>query len=102
MYDVARWPIASVSGRIRQRFNRTVRRSSPSSAPSPPAHCHPHSSAAVRIGPLSIDLLDWAADKTDVPPEVVEAALAHKVPNAVEAAYARTDHFEPRRALMDA
>ena len=47
-------------------------------------------------------LLDWAADKTDVPPEVVEAALAHKVPNAVEAAYARTDHFEPRRALMDA
>ena len=45
---------------------------------------------------------DWAADKTDVPREVVEAALAHKVPNAVEAAYARTDHFERRRALMDA
>ena len=45
---------------------------------------------------------DWAADKTEVPREVVEAALAHKVPNAVEAAYARTDHFERRRALMDA
>ncbi len=45
---------------------------------------------------------DWAADRTDVPREVVEAALAHKVPNAVEAAYARTDHFERRRALMDA
>ena len=45
---------------------------------------------------------DWAADKTDVPREVVEAALAHRVPNAVEAAYARTDHFERRRALMDA
>ncbi len=44
---------------------------------------------------------DWAADKTDVPREVVEAALAHKVPNAVEAAYARTDHFERRRPLMD-
>ena len=45
---------------------------------------------------------DWAADKTDVPREVVEAALAHKVPNAIEAVYARTDHFERRRALMDA
>ena len=45
---------------------------------------------------------DWAADRTDVPREVVEAALAHKVPNAVEAAYARTDHFERRRALMEA
>ena len=45
---------------------------------------------------------DWAADRTDVPREVVEAALAHKVANAVEAACARTDHFERRRALMDA
>ncbi len=31
----------------------------------------------------------------------MEAALAHKMPNAVEAAYARTDHFERRRALKD-
>ena len=38
---------------------------------------------------------------TDVPREVVEAALAHRVPNAVEAAYARTDHYERRRALME-
>ena len=45
---------------------------------------------------------DWAADKTDVPREVVEAALAHSVASKVEAAYARTDHFERRRALMDA
>ena len=29
---------------------------------------------------------DWAADKTDVPRKVVEAALAHRVRNAVEAA----------------
>ena len=45
---------------------------------------------------------DWGAERTDHPREVLEAALAHKVPNAVEAAYARTDHFERRRALMDA
>ena len=45
---------------------------------------------------------DWGAERTDFPREVLEAALAHKVSNAVEAAYARTDHFARRRALMDA
>ena len=31
----------------------------------------------------------------------MEAALAHKVRNQVEAAYRRTDLFERRRRLMD-
>ncbi|MDE2865219.1 MAG: integrase arm-type DNA-binding domain-containing protein [Gemmatimonadota bacterium] len=44
---------------------------------------------------------DWAAEKTDHPREVVEAALAHVVQNKVEAAYMRTDLFERRRRLMD-
>lgn len=44
---------------------------------------------------------DWAAEQTDVAKEVVEKALAHKVPNAVEAAYRRTDFFEKRRVLME-
>ena len=44
---------------------------------------------------------DWAAEKTDHPREVIEAALAHVVPNKVEAAYARSDLFERRRQLMD-
>ena len=44
---------------------------------------------------------DWAAERTDHPREVVEAALAHVVPNKVEAAYARSDLFERRRLLMD-
>lgn len=43
---------------------------------------------------------DWAAEQTNVATEVVEKALAHKVPNAVEAAYRRTDFFEKRRTLM--
>ena len=34
---------------------------------------------------------DWAAEKTDHPREVAEAALAHKVRNPIEAAYRRTD-----------
>ena len=44
---------------------------------------------------------DWAAERTDYPREVVEAALAHVVPNKVEAAYARSDLLERRRPLMD-
>ena len=44
---------------------------------------------------------DWAAEETDHPREVVEAALAHVVRNPVEAAYARSDWFERRRRLMN-
>ena len=43
---------------------------------------------------------DWAAECTDAPHAVMEAALAHVVRNPVEAAYARSDLFERRRALM--
>ena len=43
---------------------------------------------------------NWAAEKTDHPRELIQAALAH-VPNKVEAAYARSDRFERRRLLMD-
>jgi integrase len=45
---------------------------------------------------------DWSAEQTSVPKEIVEKALAHKVTNAVEAAYRRTDFFDKRRALMGA
>ena len=44
---------------------------------------------------------DWAAEQTNHPREVVEAALAHVVQNKVEAAYARSDLFERRQQLMD-
>ena len=44
---------------------------------------------------------DWAAEETDHPREVIEAALAHVVRNKVEAAYARSDLFERRRILMN-
>ena len=44
---------------------------------------------------------DWAAERTDAPHAVMEAALAHVVRNQVEAAYARSDLFERRRVLME-
>jgi integrase len=43
---------------------------------------------------------DWCAETTHHPSEVREMALAHKISNAVEAAYRRGDMFEKRRAVM--
>ncbi|WP_448206655.1 tyrosine-type recombinase/integrase [Azospirillum sp. sgz302134] len=44
---------------------------------------------------------DWAAEATNFPREVAEAALAHAVESKVEAAYRRSDLLEKRRKLMD-
>jgi integrase len=43
---------------------------------------------------------DWAAERTNVARDVVEAALAHALEDKTEAAYKRTDLFEKRRELM--
>ena len=43
---------------------------------------------------------DWAAEQTAYPREVCEMALAHSIPNKVEAAYRRGDLLEKRRRLM--
>ena len=45
---------------------------------------------------------DWSAERTDVPREVCELALAHVNSHRVEAAYRRSDLFERRRELMAA
>ena len=59
-----------------------------------------HKIAAVPHGFRS-SFRDWAAEETNHPREVIEAALAHVVQKRVEAAYRRTDLFERRRRLMD-
>jgi integrase len=43
---------------------------------------------------------DWVAERTAYPGEMAEVALAHKIPNAVEAAYRRGDQLEKRREMM--
>lgn len=43
---------------------------------------------------------DWCAEATNYPRELAEAALAHALPNKVEAAYQRGDLLEKRRRLM--
>ena len=44
---------------------------------------------------------DWVGERTNVPSAVAEAALAHTVKNAAEAACARTDYFDKRADLME-
>ena len=44
---------------------------------------------------------DWSAECTHAPHAIMELSLAHAVGSAVEAAYARSDLFDRRRALMD-
>ena len=44
---------------------------------------------------------DWAAERTDVPREVCELALAHVNSDRVEAAYRRTDLFDRRLVLIN-
>ena len=43
---------------------------------------------------------DWAAEKTELPNEMVEMALAHAIGDGTVAAYQRSDLFDKRRNLM--
>ncbi len=43
---------------------------------------------------------DWVAEMTTYPGDMAEVAIAHKIINAVEAAYRRGDMIEKRRRMM--
>jgi integrase len=58
--------------------------------------------AVIVRGILRSTFRDWASERTSFSREVAEMALAHAIPNAVEAAYRRGDLFDKRRKLMDA
>lgn len=45
---------------------------------------------------------DWAGERTDFPSDLAEMALAHTIPNKVEAAYRRGDMLAKRAAMMTA
>ena len=62
--------------------------------------CHDNDIGCVPHGFRS-SFRDWAAEQTDTPHAVMEAALAHAVRDKAEAAYARSDLFEKRRKLME-
>jgi integrase len=58
--------------------------------------------ADITVHGLRSTFRDWAAERTSFPREVAEMALAHAIPDGVEAAYRRGDLFEKRAKLMDA
>ena len=45
---------------------------------------------------------DWVGEATDFDAQLAEYALAHRLPDATERAYARGDQLEKRYKLMDA
>ena len=57
---------------------------------------------AVTVHGFRSSFRDWAGETTHFPTEVIEAALAHRLKDKAEAAYARSDLFEKRRDLMNA
>lgn len=56
--------------------------------------------AGVTVHGFRSSFTDWSSERTRFPKEVADKALAHKLPNKVEAAYRRTDFFDKRRSLM--
>jgi integrase len=56
--------------------------------------------ATVDVHGFRSSFRDWAAEETEYPNHVCEMALAHKIPNAVEAAYRRGNLLAKRRELM--
>jgi integrase len=64
--------------------------------------CKEAAGSDITVHGLRSTFRDWAAERSNFPREVAEMALAHAIPNAVEAAYRRGDLFEKRRKLMDA
>ena len=56
---------------------------------------------AVTVHGMRSTFRDWVAEKMPtVPGDVAEAALAHAIPNRVEAAYRRAKYLDQRRDLM--
>jgi integrase len=79
--------------------------------PSPAKKPHSDMTFTMQLRRLQLDFTmhgfrstfrDWAAEQTTFSAQVCEAALAHAVKDATEAAYFRSDLFEKRRELMDA
>ncbi|UCV17232.1 tyrosine-type recombinase/integrase [Ferribacterium limneticum] len=79
---------------IIRRFNETEDRS-------PPEWIDPKSGDQIVPHGFRSTFRDWAAEVSHYPREVVEHALAHSLPDKVEAAYARGTMIERRRPLME-
>lgn len=55
---------------------------------------------AITVHGFRSSFRQWAAEQTTYPREIAEHALAHRLPDKVEAAYQRSTMVDKRRALM--
>jgi integrase len=62
---------------------------------------HPMGHGDLTVHGFRSSFRDWCGESTKHPREVAEQALAHTLPDKVEAAYRRGDLFEKRRRLME-
>jgi integrase len=106
-----RVPLSDAAMRVLQKMQRTrqsacvfpgTREGRPMSQATPLVLVKAVARRDINVHGLRSTFRDWAAERTTFPREVAEMALAHAIPNAVEAAYRRGDLFDKRRKLMDA
>ncbi len=94
--DRAKKPLSDMTlTAIVRRFNETA-------DSEPPKWIDPKTGDQIVPHGFRSTFRDWAAEVSDYPREVVEHALAHSLPNKVEAAYARGTMIERRRPMMQA
>ncbi|MHC2292891.1 integrase [Bradyrhizobium barranii subsp. barranii] len=61
---------------------------------------HRHGGDGVTVHGFRSAFRTWGGERTSVPRELLEVALAHAIGNQTEAAYARGDLLEKRRRVM--
>lgn len=85
-----------------KRLSEEDRRAGRKPSSAPRGYLDPRSKRPAVPHGLRSTFRDWVAEHTSYPGEMAEVALAHKIPNAVEAAYRRGDQLEKRREMMGA
>jgi integrase len=78
-----------------------LRRMDPRRSDQPPRWRDARTGEPIVVHGFRSSFRDWVGEASAHPTDLAEAALAHMLPNKVEAAYARGDLFEKRATLMD-
>jgi integrase len=78
-----------------------LRRMDPRGEGQPPRWRDARTGAPIVVHGFRSSFRDWAGEASAHPTDLAEAALAHMLPNKVEAAYARGDLFDKRAVLMN-
>jgi len=84
-----------------KRLAEADRKAGRKPSPAPCGYLDPRSQRPAVPHGLRSSFRDWVSERTSYPGEMAEVALAHKISNAVSAAYRRGDQLEKRRHMME-